>query len=113
MIEQSAVPSEVKVQADSFLTDLTEFRSAVRDEFEGVAAHLIASTVPRRPRLLCIDGVANHFGVSKRTVERLIADGRLRPVWVGGQRRFTAEAIAAFERAGERPRKRRRKQRSP
>ena len=50
----------------------------------------------QRQKLWSVDDVALYLGVSRRTVETLIADGQLRPLWVGGSRRFTKEAIRAY-----------------
>jgi len=45
-----------------------------------------------------IQDVASCLGVSVRTVETLIAEGDLVPIWVRGQRRFTSDAIEAYIR---------------
>jgi len=51
--------------------------------------------------LLSIQDVAKTLGVSKRTVEKIVSDGDLRPLWIRGQRRFHPDAINAFVRAQE------------
>ena len=52
--------------------------------------------------LLGVAEVAEHLGVSARTVERLIAEGELRAVRIRGQRRFARSAVDAFVRLSER-----------
>lgn len=42
--------------------------------------------------------VADYLNISKRTVDRIIDRGHLNPLWIGEQRRFTPEAIEAYER---------------
>jgi excisionase family DNA binding protein len=52
--------------------------------------------------LLGVKEVARILAVSTRSVNRLVARGDLRPVWVGGVRRFEPAAIRAYlERLGE------------
>ncbi len=48
--------------------------------------------------LLSIDEVADILGVSKRTVEDIVASGRLKPIWVKGQRRFHPDTVDAYLR---------------
>lgn len=50
------------------------------------------------PHLLDVKDVARHLQVSKRTVETLIAEGQIKPIWIRGQRRFTKEALDAYLR---------------
>ena len=57
--------------------------------------------------LMSVKEVARTLGVSERTVETLVAGGKLRPLWIKGQRRFHPDAIDAFIRAGERKEQRR------
>lgn len=46
--------------------------------------------------LLDIEEVAEYLQVSKRTVETLVAEGEIKPIWVRGQRRFTKNAIQSY-----------------
>jgi excisionase family DNA binding protein len=48
--------------------------------------------------LLTIKDVAGRLNVHKRTVERIIDQGHLKPIWVRGQRRFEPEAVRAYIR---------------
>lgn len=48
--------------------------------------------------LLSIEEVADVLGVSKRTVEDIVASDRLQPIWVKGQRRFHPDAVDAYVR---------------
>ncbi len=50
-------------------------------------------------RLLSLKDVAWYLHVSERTVRTLIAEGRLIPIRIGGQQRFTMEGVEAFVRA--------------
>lgn len=53
---------------------------------------------PDKPHLKDISDVARHLQVSPRTVETLVAEGQLAPIWIRGQRRFTEEALDAYLR---------------
>lgn len=59
--------------------------------------------------LLCVGDVARTLQVSMRTVETLIAAGKLRPLWIRGVRRFHPDAVEAYLRSCERKRRTRRK----
>jgi excisionase family DNA binding protein len=48
--------------------------------------------------LLTIDEVAEYLRVSRSTVRRMIADGRLQAVTIGRQWRITKEAVEALIR---------------
>jgi hypothetical protein len=52
--------------------------------------------------LLNLRDVAEIFGISTRSVERLIERGDLDPVWVGGVRRFQPGDIRDLPRRGGR-----------
>ena len=43
--------------------------------------------------LLDVAGAAAYLNVSTRTVERIVAEERLVPLWVRGQRCFTVPAL--------------------
>lgn len=62
--------------------------------------------------LLCVGDVARTLQVSMRTVETLIAAGKLRPLWIRGVRRFHPDAIEAYLRSCEKKRRRTRKKRT-
>lgn len=62
--------------------------------------------------LLCVGDVARTLQVSMRTVETLIASGKLRPLWIRGVRRFHPDAISAYLRSCEKKRSTRRRKRS-
>lgn len=48
--------------------------------------------------LLDVEGVADWLGISRRTVEKLISTGEIKPIRVKGQRRFDRDAIEAYIR---------------
>lgn len=73
-------------------------RSEIRDIFRTEVRALLDEYRPIRP-LLSVDGVARVLGVSRRTVESMIANGVIRPVKVGRQRRFSPAAIDAYIRS--------------
>jgi excisionase family DNA binding protein len=48
--------------------------------------------------LMSIDDVAEVLGVSRRTMEDIVASGDLDPIWIKGQRRFHPDAVDAYLR---------------
>lgn len=56
--------------------------------------------------VLTLDQVAARLQVSRRTVNNLIRDGRIRPVRIGRSPRVTERELAAFLASLERPRRR-------
>lgn len=70
---------------------LQGFRNVLRQEFNRFSE--------KRPLpLLAVDGVAERLSVSKRTVERLIEDGEIDPIWIRGQRRFCQKEVRDYIR---------------
>lgn len=55
-----------------------------------------AKAGPIEPRLATIEGAAESLAVSERTVRRLIHDGQLRSVKVGGRRLIPVAALDEF-----------------
>ncbi|MEO1571664.1 MAG: helix-turn-helix domain-containing protein [Bacteroidota bacterium] len=49
-------------------------------------------------QLLTVKQVADRLQVGERTVERIVSSGKLRPLWIEGQRRFTTAAVDAYLR---------------
>ena len=45
-----------------------------------------------------INDVSDYLKVSKRTAETLVAEGKISPIWVKGQRRFGPDAVKAYLR---------------
>lgn len=57
--------------------------------------------MPPPVRLLTLNTVAERLAVSRRTVQRLIDAGELRPVRFGGSVRVTERELVAFVKARE------------
>ena len=51
--------------------------------------------------LLSVDDLAKTLKVSPRTVEKIIACGEIKPLWIKGQRRFHPDAVDAYLRSSE------------
>ncbi len=72
-----------------------EFRSIIREVNQQLLNEHIALK-----SLLSIRDVARTLSISVRTLETLLAEGKLpSPIWVGGQRRWHPDTIAAFLRS--------------
>jgi excisionase family DNA binding protein len=56
----------------------------------------LARLDPGVSELYTIDEVAERLRVSRRTVQRLVADGRIRPVYVGRKPLVTARELEAY-----------------
>lgn len=65
-----------------------------------IQKHLDALSASQTPDPLWdVDEVAAYLGVSRRTVDTLIAGGEIKPMRVGRQRRFHRKAIDAYLRS--------------
>lgn len=53
--------------------------------------------------VLTLDQVADRLQVSRRTVNRLVAEGRIRPVRIGRSPRVTERELSAYVASLERP----------
>jgi len=73
-------------------------RDDIREMFRAEAEKLLQEHSALRP-LMSVKDVARTLDVSPRTVETLVADGELRPLWIKGQRRFHPDTIDAYIRA--------------
>ena len=86
--DSSALPEAVREAMDARFAVL---RAEMRDYLEALSG---------RPKpLLKIPDLATYFQKSDRSVERIIASGQLRPLWVGRERRFTSAAVEAYLKA--------------
>ena len=89
-----------------------ELKNELGDAFRLQAQLLLDEYTGLKP-LLDVADVAKTLNVSPRTVEKIIGLGKLRPLWIKGQRRFHPDVVAAYLRTCEmqpRSRKRRRGQ---
>ena len=105
-----AVPPDVlTAKLEALKADL---KNELGDAFRLQAQLLLDEYTGLKP-LLDIADVAKTLNVSPRTVENIIGRGKLRPLWIKGQRRFHPDTVAAYLRTCEkkpRSRKRRREQ---
>jgi hypothetical protein len=68
---------------------------------------LVKTDAERGDTLYDTDGLAKRWLVSKRTVETEVAEGNLVPTFIRGARRFTPDAVRAYERTASGLRRRR------
>lgn len=103
-----AIPPDV---LDAKLEDLKDQLTAqVVDRVRAANEQLLQQHAALKP-LMSVADVATSLKVGSRTVEKLIAQGKIRPLWIKGQRRFHPDAISKYLRLCEKPprsRKRRR-----
>ena len=90
-------PSVLEAKLDVLADQIAALRADNTQQFETLQqAH------SRPESLLCIQSIANYLGVSKRTIETMVAAGELPPpLWIRGQRRWHPDTIAAFLRSRE------------
>lgn len=69
-----------------------------------VLLRIAVAQLKREHQLLTPSEVAERLQVSRRTVQRLVASGQLRPVYVGRLPRFTLKELDAFLAAAYRQR---------
>ncbi|MBT8402097.1 MAG: helix-turn-helix domain-containing protein [Rhodothermia bacterium] len=70
-----------------------EIRQIVREE-----NRVLLERYAELRQLMSVADVAKTLAVSVRTVETIIRNGELRPLWVRGQRRFHPDSIDAYLR---------------
>lgn len=85
---------ELQARLEAFAAKLETLPDQLEDL---IAEHL--GRAPAPAPLLDVAGVAEWLAVSERTVERIVASGKLRPLWIEGQRRFTPAAVEAYLKA--------------
>ena len=103
---EAAPPDVLDARLAAFRDHLTEH---VVEQVRALNEQLLREHTALKP-LLDVADVAKTLGVSRRTVENLIGQGKLRPLWIRGQRRFHPDTVDAYVRTCEqkpRPRKRR------
>ncbi|PEN11425.1 hypothetical protein CRI94_15430 [Longibacter salinarum] len=91
-------PVEPHTQRESTLPVLPEAMESAIDRAVEERIQHVASQSPLPP-LWTVKEVGKYLNVSKRTVEHLIADGEIAPIWIRGQRRFDRETIKAYAHA--------------
>jgi excisionase family DNA binding protein len=91
-------PVEPHTQRESTLHVLPEAMEAAIGQAVEERIQQFSSQSPLLP-LWTVKEVASYLNVSKRTVEHLIADGEIAPIWIRGQRRFDRETIKAYAHA--------------
>ena len=103
-------PDVLSARLETFKAELTQH---IVEHVRALNSQLLHEHTTMKP-LMSVDDVAKTLNVSPRTVEKLIGLGKLKPLWVKGQRRFHPDAVTAYLRTCEkqpRSRKRRRVQR--
>lgn len=89
-LESTPRPEPVRASKCELLRGI---RNIVRQEQE----RLLGQERPVKP-LLSLDDLANTLGVSKRTAQRIVADGEIDPIWIRSQKRFRPEAVRSYLR---------------
>ena len=89
-----------------------ELKNELGDAFRLQAQLLLDEYTGLKP-LLDVADLAKTLHISPRTAEKIIAAGKIKPLWIQGQRRFHPDTVMAYLRTCElqpRSRKRRRGQ---
>jgi hypothetical protein len=95
--EVQRVNSELKQTVEVLNNRMIEQGDILREIYEGLA--LAKADTQRVVKLYDTDDLATRWQVSKRTVENEVAEGNLVPTFIRGARRFTPDAVRAYERA--------------
>ena len=88
-----AIPPDVlTAKLEALKADL---KNELGDAFRLQAQLLLDEYTGLKP-LLDVADVAKTLNVSPRTVENIIGLGKLRPLWIKGQRRFHPDVVMAY-----------------
>ncbi len=102
------------VPPDVLAAKLEALRAELKDELGEtfrIQARLLLDEYTGLKPLMSVEDVARTLNVSARTVENLIGQGQLRPLWIKGQRRFHPDAVDVYLRTCEKkPRSRKRRE---
>ncbi len=100
------------VPPDVLQAKLEAIKADLRDELAEIVRQQNELLLKRHQALkplLSIRDTATTLGVSERTVEKLVAQGKIRVLWIKGQRKVHPDALEAYMRQCEqKPRGRRR-----
>ena len=100
-------PDVLAAKLETFKSELTQH---IVEHIRALNDQLLQEHAALKP-LMSVEDVARTLNVSARTVENLIGQGKLRPLWIKGQRRFHPDAVDAYVRACEqKPRSRKRRE---
>ena len=100
---QSSRLEDLPMPAGPLATELRkEIAAIVREENE-----LLLKLHTAMKPLLTIRDTATTLGVSERTVEKLIGSGKIRVLWIKGQRKIHPDALEGYMRTCEQRTRRR------
>ena len=74
-----------------------ELAAQIGETVRGLYELLLAEHAAQK-QLLSVADLAKTLNVSRRTVENIIAAGKIRPLWIEGQRRFHPDMVDAYLR---------------
>lgn len=109
MEEQDTSSDELASKVVSLLQ--VALREHISETIDLHGRKLLEEHITLKP-LLSVSDLARTLKVSLRTVETLIAAGKLRPLWIRGVRRFHPDAVDAYLRSCEKRRGRAKKHRT-
>ena len=94
MNENTQAPSgeSAEGQVELFISVFAALTDAVESAITGAFDEL-------DDQLMTLPQVAHYLQVSERTVETLVAEGQLQPIYVRSCRRFEPEAVKAYVRS--------------
>jgi len=90
-------PDILAARLETFKSELTQH---IVEHVRALNDQLLREHAALKP-LMSVDDVARTLNVSARTVENIILQGKLRPLWIKGQRRFHPDAVMAYLRTCE------------
>lgn len=77
-----------------------ELAAQIAETVRGLYELLLAEHAAQK-QLLSVADLAKTLNVSRRTVENIIGAGKIRPLWIQGQRRFHPDTVEAYLRRCE------------
>jgi len=97
-MEPSSTTPSTKSAIFKRLVEEEELSERSVKSIERLISRIVENKTNVPAKLWTIGDVATRLNVSNRTVESIIDDGKLTPIWIRGQRRFEPEAVEAYLR---------------
>ncbi len=97
-MEPSSTTPSTKPEILERLAQEEDLSERTVESIEQLISRIVKDKTDVPSKLWKIGDVATRLNVSTRTVENIIDNGKLTPIWIRGQRRFDPEAVEAYLR---------------
>ncbi len=97
-MEPSSTTPSTKTQILEHLAQEEDLSERTIESIEQLISRIVEDKTDVPSKLWDKEDVATRLNICERTVEKIIDDGELTPIWVREQRRFEPEAVEAYLR---------------